>query len=96
MDKFHGNGSVVSKRKKQTWVSGDITTERLLENRKDKITVDVPLNDSYDSNIPVTQVFQYRRYTYLGLLSQIGIEDLRIVSPAQSVTISEGHHRPSP
>ena len=92
--KFMGMDQLYRSGKKQTWVSGDITAERTITKiEKNKITVDVPLNDSYDSKYTGPLGVSVQKITTTGLLSQIGIENLRIVSPAQSVTISEGHHR---
>jgi hypothetical protein len=92
--KFMGMDQLVRSGKKQTWVSGDITTERIISKiEKTKITVDVPLNDSYDSKYTAPSGVSVQKITASGLLSQIGIEDFRIVSPAQSVTISDDHHR---
>ncbi|HKC37328.1 MAG TPA: hypothetical protein VKB95_14730, partial [Chitinophagaceae bacterium] len=83
---FMGMDQLVRSGKKQTWVSGDITTERIISKiEKNKITVDVPLNDSYDSKYTGPSGVSVQKITTAGLLSQIGIEDLRIVSPAQSV-----------
>jgi len=92
--KFMGMDQLYRSGKKQTWVSGDITTERIISKIEgNKITVDVPLNDSYDSKYTGALGVSVQKITTSGLLSQIGIEDIRIVSPAQSVTISEDHHR---
>ena len=92
--RFMGMDQLYRSGKKQTWVSGDITTERVISKiEKDQITVDVPLNDSYDAKYTGATGVSVQKISVSGLLSQIGIEDLRIVSPAQSVTISEGHHR---
>src|SRR5258705_8912131 len=84
--KFMGMDQLYRSGKKQTWVSGDITTERIISKiEKNKIRVDVPLNDSYDSKYTGPSGVSVQKITTAGLLSQIGIEDLRIVSPAQSV-----------
>jgi hypothetical protein len=92
--KFMGMDQLVRSGKKQTWVSGDITTERIISKiEKNKITVDVPLNDSYDSKYTTPSGVSVQKITTTGLLTQIGIENFRIVSPAQSVTISDEHHR---
>ena len=92
--RFMGMDELVRSGKKQTWVSGDITTERVIRKiEKNKITVDVPLNDSYDSKYTGPSGVSVRKITVSGMLTQIGIEDFRINAPAQSVTISEGHHR---
>ena len=92
--KFMGMDQLVRSGKKQTWVSGDITTERVIRKiEKNKIIVDVPLNDSYDSKYTGPSGVSVRKIIVSGMLTQIGIEDIRINAPPQSVTISEGHHR---
>ena len=92
--KFMGMDELYRSGKKQTWVNGDITTERVIHKiEKNKITVDVPLNDSYDSKYTGPSGVSVQRIRFSGMLTQIGIEDLRINAPAQSVTISDGHHR---
>src|SRR4030095_5214946 len=58
-----------------------------------QLTVEIPLTDSYDSKYldpPGTSVV---KVTTSGMLSHVGIENMRIVCPEQPVTISEGHHR---
>jgi hypothetical protein len=92
--KFMGMDELYRSGKKQTWVSGDITTERVIRKiEKNKITVNVPLNDSYDSKYTGSPGVSVQKIRFSGMLTQIGIEDLRINAPPQSVTISEGHHR---
>ena len=92
--KFMGMDQLVRDGKNQTWVTGDITTDRVIKKiEKNKITVDIPLTDNYDAtylNPPGTSVV---KIISSGELSQIGIEDFRIVAPAQSVTINDGHYR---
>jgi len=57
---FMGMDTLVRDGRKQTWITGEITTDRVIKNIVDKtITVDVPLTDSYDSkylNPPGTAV----------------------------------------
>ena len=92
--KFMGMDQLVRDGKKQTWISGDLSTERIIGKiEKNKITVTVPLNDSYDSKYTAPKGVSVQKVTTSGLLSQIGIENFRITAPAQSVTINEGHHR---
>jgi hypothetical protein len=92
--RFMGMDKLVRGGQKQTWVSGDIQTERIIRKiEKNRITVDVPLNDSYDAKYTGPGGVTVQKIITSGLLIQIGIEDFRIVSPAQSVTINEGHHR---
>ncbi|MES2418834.1 MAG: hypothetical protein V4541_11645, partial [Bacteroidota bacterium] len=88
MDKLVRDG------KKQTWISGELTTDRVITRiEKDKITVDVPLTDSYDATYLGPTGVKIAKISTSGMLYRIGIEDLRIVSPAQSGTINEGHHK---
>jgi hypothetical protein len=92
--KFMGMDQLVRDGKKQTWVTGDITTDRVITKiEKNTITVDIPLTDSYDARYLNPPGVSVVKITSTGELSQIGIENFRIVSPAQSVTINEGHHR---
>jgi hypothetical protein len=92
--KFMGMDQLVRNGKKQTWISGDIRTERVIRKiEKNRITVDVPLNDSYDAKYIGSPGVSVQKIMTSGQLSQIGIENFRIVSPGQSVTINEGHHR---
>lgn len=92
--KFMGMDQLVRNGKKETWVKGDITCDRVIKAKKgNEITVEVPLTDSYDAqylNPPGVSVVRISR---MGELSQIGIEHFRILCAPQSVTINEGHHR---
>ena len=91
---FMGMDQMVRDGKKQTWVTGDITTDRVITKiEKNKITVDIPLTDSYDATYLQPPGVSVIKITSSGEISQVGIENLRIVAPAQSVTINEGHHR---
>lgn len=92
--RFMGMDKLVRNEKKQTWMTGDIQTERIIRKiEKNRITVDVPLNDSYDSKYTGPAGVSIQKISVSGQLSQTGIEDFRIMAPSQSVTISEGHHR---
>lgn len=88
MDLLERNG------KKQTWITGEIACNRaVIKKDKNKITVDVPLTDSYDSKYLNPPGVSVVKITSTGELSQIGIENLRINSPAQSVTINQGSNK---
>jgi hypothetical protein len=90
---FMGMDQLMRDGKKQTWVSGDISTERVIQKiEQNKIIVDVPLNDSYDAKYTAPGV-TVQKISTSGELSQIGIEEFRIVSPEQSVTINDQHNR---
>ncbi len=92
--KFMGMDKLVRDGKKQTWINGETVAERIiLKIEKNRITVDVPLTDSYDSRYLDPPGVSVVKITTSGQLSQIGIENTRIVSPDQSVTINEGSHK---
>jgi hypothetical protein len=91
---FMGMDSMVRDGKKQTWMTGEITTERVIRKIEgNRITIDVPLTDNYDAKYLNPPDVSVVKITSTGELSQVGIENFRIVSPEQSGTINEGHHR---
>lgn len=91
---FMGMDTLVRDGKKQTWVTGEITTERVIKKiNKQVITVDFPLTDSYDMKYLGTDGVTVTKITTQGGISQTGIENIRIVAPAQSVTINDGLYR---
>ena len=88
---FMGMDKLVRDGKPETWINGDINTERVIAKVEgNKIVVTVPLPDSYDAKY--TGAVTVQKVTTKGELSQIGIEGLRLVSPSQSVTIAQGHN----
>jgi len=92
--KFMGMDQLVRNGKRQTWITGEINCERVITKKEgNKITVDVPLTDSYDAKYLNPPGVSVVKISGAGGLSQIGIEKFSIVCPAQSVTINQGHHR---
>jgi hypothetical protein len=90
---FMGMDQLVRDGKKQTWVSGEITTERVIRQLAGPaVTVDMPLTDSYDSRYTGPSGVTVQKISSRGVLSQVGVENLRIVSPPQAVTINDGHN----
>lgn len=88
MDKLVRDG------KKQTWMNGELTTDRIITQiNKNNITVDVPLTDNYDLKYLNPTGVKVTKINTTGTLYQIGIENFRIVSQAQSVTINDGHNK---
>jgi hypothetical protein len=92
--KFMGMDSLYRDGKKQTWVSGYITTDRVIKTiEANKITVDVPLTDSYDAIYLGKNSVTIGIVSTTGEIKQAGIEDIRVVAPEQSVTINDGLYR---
>lgn len=90
---FMGMDVLVRNGKKETWIKGEITTDRVIKKIDgNKITINIPLSDNYDSrylNPPGTSVVKIISHN---ISSQIGIENFKIISPAESVTINERHN----
>lgn len=88
---FMGMDRLVRNGKEQTWIKGDIVTERVIQRIKGRtITIDVPFSDSYDAKYTRPGV-TIDKITTTGGVSQIGIESFRIFSKPQSGTISQRH-----
>ncbi len=90
--RFMGMDALVRDGKKQTWITGELVTERTIQAVKNNvITITVPLTDSYDAGFtaPGTTVQKIRR---TGEIQNVGLENLSIIAPEQSVTISQPHH----
>ena len=88
---FMGMDRLVRNGQPQTWLSvgSSINTDRRIAAVSgNQITLDVPLTDSFDStylNPPGGTVIHY---TFLGRISQVGVEHLSIVAPPVDVDIS--------
>ena len=91
--KFMHMDDLVRDGKKQTWlaVGRVLTTERQIKSiAGNKITLDVPLSDSFDA-----QYFKPAGFAVIKIkpswISQVGIEHLHIESPLQAIPHTEPH-----
>jgi hypothetical protein len=90
---FMGMEDLTRDGKKETWVSGEITTERSIkEVNGNKITLDIPLSDCLDSSHLNSESASLSQATVTGGISEVGIENLSIRSPSQPVEITAEHH----
>jgi hypothetical protein len=84
MDALERNG------KKETWVKGDLKTERTVASVAGKrLTLDVPLTDSYDAKFLGPDGASVVKVEDDGQITNVGVEDFRLVAPARHVTLSE-------
>jgi hypothetical protein len=91
---FMGMNKLTRDGRPQTWLNSDISIIRTIRSIEgQKVTVDLPLSDSYDAKYLSPPGVKVVKVATSGEISQAGIESLRIASPAKSVTINEGHHR---
>jgi hypothetical protein len=73
--------------KRETWVSGDLKTERtIIAISGKKIVLDVPLTDSYDARYLGPDGPSMVKVEDSGEIAQVGIESFRLVAPARKVT----------
>lgn len=90
---FMGMDKLVRYGKKQTWIDGVIKTQRIIRKIDGHtITINVPLTDSYDKKYTGSGI-TIQKIKVSGMVSQVGLENFRIFSPAQSGTISRRHDR---
>jgi hypothetical protein len=89
---FMGMDALVRNSKKETWVSGNLTTQRTIVSvTGNTLHFDVPLTDSYDAKYLGPSGATVIKVRHTGQIEQVGVEDLRIVAPALKSTLS-GHH----
>lgn len=82
---YLGMDTLVRNGMPQTWipVGHHITTDRTAQAiNGNKITLDIPLTDSFDSTYLGTPVGTISTYTFAGRISQVGIEHLMLLAPA--------------
>jgi len=90
---FMGMDKLVRNGKKETWVAGEITCDRVITQKtQNNITVDVPLTDSYDPAFLVPPGVSVVKISTSGQLSQVGLENFSIGCPAQAVAITDAHY----
>jgi len=83
MDKLVRNGAP------QTWIAAgsEILTDRTITHiRGNRITLDAPLTDSFDSQYLNPPGGSVSTYEFPGRITQVGIEHLSIIAPAQEVS----------
>jgi hypothetical protein len=79
--------------KPQTWlaVGGTINTDRTIQAISgNTVSLDVPLSDSLDAQYLSPTGSSMVKYGFAGRISQVGLEDLRVVGPALDVPLADG------
>jgi hypothetical protein len=91
---FMGMNTLVRNGKVEHWVSGEMRTERTIKKISGRrITLTVPLADSFDARYLNPPGGSIVKCDLSHRPTQIGVEDLRIVSPPQAVTITQPNNR---
>ncbi|SHM82737.1 hypothetical protein SAMN05444266_111192 [Chitinophaga jiangningensis] len=88
---FMGMHDLVRDGKPQTWINGELTTDRIITAiNGNTLSLDVPLTDSYDAQYTSAVV---ERISTSGEIVNCGIGGFSIVSPTQTGTINDRHHQ---
>jgi hypothetical protein len=88
-----GMDKLVRGGKKETWVAGDLKTQRTIVAVEGKtLRFDVPLADSYDAKYLQPQGATVVKVEQMGLITQAGVENLRLIAPARAVTLNDKHY----
>ncbi len=91
---FMGMDTLVREGRKQTWISGETVTQRTIRGiNGNQIMLDMPLTDSLDAKYVSPPGGSMVKCGVTGDISQAGVENLRIVSPPQSVTITSPQYK---
>ena len=76
--------------KNEKWIKGDLTVRRRIAAiTGNRIELEIPLMDSYDATFLGNNVVSVSKVIVSGQLSEIGIEQLRVVAPAQKIKLGE-------
>jgi len=87
---FMGMNTLVRNGRAEHWVAGEMHTERTIKGISGRqITLAVPLADSFDARYLNPPGGSLVKCDLSARPGQIGVEDLRIVSPPQAVTITQ-------
>jgi hypothetical protein len=89
---FMGMDALVRDSQPQTSIAGSIIrADRMVESvDEDRVTLDVPLSDSLDSQFTAASLV---RYSFPGRITEAGVEGLRITAPFVDVPITEPQYR---
>jgi hypothetical protein len=92
--KLMGMDDLVRDGKSQTWINGELTTDRIVQAVKgNTLLLDVPLTDSYDATYTSPQGTTINKISSSGNIHDCGISNFRMISPTQTGTISDRHHQ---
>jgi hypothetical protein len=90
--RFMGMDTLARNGKKEIWVGGDTKTERRIVAISGKrLQFDVPLADSYNAKYLGIDGTKVAKIEHTGQVEQVGVEDLRLVAPARTVTLNDKH-----
>ena len=87
---FMGMDGMVRDGKPEVWVGNSISTLRTVTAREgNKITLDVPLIDSYDREFLPPEGAEVAKVVVSGVIEQDGVEALHLLAPARQVAFTD-------
>ncbi|HTV47790.1 MAG TPA: hypothetical protein VMG59_05050 [Phycisphaerae bacterium] len=87
---FMGMSELARRDKVEHWVSGNITTERSITGiSSNQISLNAPMTDSLDSRYISPPGGSVVRCNLSNRITQIGVENLRIICPPQRININQ-------
>ncbi len=81
--------------KPQIWIKAGtvIAADRAIKSiAGNRVTLDVPLSDSYDAAYLKPSDATIVKYAFPGRIEQVGVESLRVTAPGQDVPITQGQY----
>ncbi|MGA8088343.1 MAG: hypothetical protein WCA10_13630 [Terracidiphilus sp.] len=83
---FMGMDQLFRDGKPEVWVQNDIRVRRRVASvTRNILRLDVPLTDTFDARLYPGQQAEVTRVEVTGQIAQVGVEDLRVVSPARAI-----------
>jgi hypothetical protein len=93
--RFMGMDTLVRDGKPQTWIAPGtlINTDRVVTSVDDnRLSLDVPLSDSFDATYLTPPGTTVVRYAFSGRIANVGLEALRVEAPGADKPISESQY----
>jgi hypothetical protein len=90
---FMGMNDLMRSGKKERWVGDTVTRRTVAAVSGNTITLDVPLSDSFDSQYLNPPGPWAVHSSTSGWIHHVGIENLRIMSPPQAISINQRSYR---
>jgi hypothetical protein len=87
---FMGMDQLTRDGQPEVWLKYDISVRRRVASvRGNAVTLEVPLTDSFDSRFYPGFLLPVTRIEVTGLITEVGVEDLRITAPARAIRYDE-------
>jgi hypothetical protein len=87
---FMGMDQLTRDGQPEVWVKNDISVRRRVASiHGNTVTLEIPLTDSFDSKFYPGYLLPITRVEVTGKITEVGVEDLRIIAPARAISYNE-------